>query len=343
MRKEIEEFYADKTIVITGGVGSIGSAIVRKLLQFDVKVIRVLDNNETGLFDLEQELKSPLLRTLVGDIRDRERLERAFEGADVVFHAAALKHVPLCEYNPFDAVKTNVLGTQNVLDAALDRKVGKVILISTDKAVNPTNVMGATKLLAERLTVSANNYRGYSRTVFSAVRFGNVMDSRGSVIPLFKKQIEAGGPLTVTDPEMTRFIMTIPEAVGLVIEAAVMAQGGEIFILKMPSLKVGLLADTMIENFAPLYGKKPDDIEIEIVGKRPGEKMYEELINKEDEHTLMENDKMFIRLSNLSLPEKVKAYEQLGFKKSTESRFSSDDNGVKLERSQIGEILKNFM
>ncbi len=342
MKIDVEEFYRDKTIIVTGGVGSIGSAIVRKLLEFNVKAIRVLDNNETGLFDMEQELNTPLLRTLVGDIRDKERLERAFEGADIVFHAAALKHVPLCEYNPFDAVKTNVLGTQNVLDAALDKRVGKVILISTDKAVNPTNVMGATKLLAERLTVSANSYRGYERTIFSAVRFGNVLDSRGSVIPLFKKQIEEGGPITVTDPDMTRFVMTIPEAVALVIEAAAIAQGGEIFILKMPTLKVGTLAEAMIESFAPMYRKRPEEIEIKVIGRRPGEKMYEELINKEDNHTLMENDRMFLRLSGLAIPEKIEAYEKMGFKKSIQTCFSSDNDDTELTRSHIMDILKKI-
>ena len=342
MKEKMEDFYRNKTIIITGGVGSIGSAIVRKLLQFDVKTIRVLDNNETGLFDLEQDLNSPLLRTLVGDVRDKERLERAFEGGDIVFHAAALKHVPLCEYNPFDAVKTNVLGTQNVLEAALNKQVEKVILISTDRAVNPTNVMGATKLLAERLTVSANSYRGYERTIFSAVRFGNVMDSRGSVIPLFKKQIEEGGPVTVTDPNMSRFVMTIPEAVRLVLEAAIMAQGGEIFILKMPSLKVGTLAEAMIETFAPIYNKNPEDIEIKVIGKRPGEKMYEELINREDNHTLMENNRMFIRLPKLSTSDSTEIYEEMGFKKSTRRYFSSNNETTELKKNEIKELLKNI-
>jgi len=342
MKEDIKSFYRDKSIIVTGGVGSIGSAIVRKLLQFDVKNIRVLDNNETGLFDLEQELNTPKLRTLIGDVRDKERLERAFEGIDIVFHAAALKHVPLCEYNPFEAVKTNVLGTQNVLDVALDKEVDKVILISTDKAVNPTNVMGATKLLAERLTVSANSYRGHRKTVFSTVRFGNVMDSRGSVIPLFKKQIEDGGPLTVTDPEMTRFVMTIPEAVELVIEAAFMAMGGEIFILKMPSLKVGDLAEAMIETFSPLCGKKPEEIEITIMGKRPGEKMYEELINKEDEHTLMENDRMFIRLPSTALSEREKAYKKIGFGRSANTCFSSNNDSINLKKSDIINLLKKL-
>ena len=188
----MESFYKDKVVLVTGGTGSIGSEIVKKVLEHSPKAVRVLDNNETSLFELEQELNSNKIRTLIGDIRDNERLMRALEGVDIVFHAGALKHVPLCEYNPFDAVKTNVIGTQNVLNAALDQNVDKVIVISTDKAVNPINVMGATKLLAERLTISANNYTGDKNTVFSCVRFGNVLDSRGSVVPLFKNQLKKG-------------------------------------------------------------------------------------------------------------------------------------------------------
>jgi len=163
------DFYRGKSILVTGGVGSIGKKLVKEILKMDVKTLRVLDNNETGLFDLGNELKSDKIRLLVGDIRDKERLKRAMEGIDIVFHAAALKHVPLCEYNPFDAVKTNILGTQNVLNVALDEEVEKVIVISTDKAANPVNVMGATKLLAERLTLSANSYIGNRNTVFSWV------------------------------------------------------------------------------------------------------------------------------------------------------------------------------
>jgi FlaA1/EpsC-like NDP-sugar epimerase len=279
----MESFYRDKVILVTGGSGSIGSEIVRKLLDFNPHSVRVFDNNETALFDLDQELKSKKIRTFVGDIRDKERLERAFEDVDIIFHAAALKHVALCEYNPFDAVKTNVIGTQNVLTAALNENVGKVILVSTDKAVNPKNVMGATKLLAERLTVSANYYKGRNkRTIFSSVRFGNVLASRGSVIPQFKKQIKNGGPLTITDPEMTRFVMRIPDAVKLILKAGETAGGEEIFILKMPAINIIDLAEVMIDELAPEYGYKNADIEIKTVGKRIGEKLYEELVSEDE-------------------------------------------------------------
>ncbi len=275
-------FYSGKIVLVTGGTGSIGSEIVREVLKLNPKSVRILDNNETGLFDLEHELKSDKIRTFMGDIRDKERLLRAFEGVDIIFHAGALKHVPLCEYNPFDAVKTNIIGTQNVLNAALDRDVKKVIVISTDKAVNPINVMGATKLLAERLAISANYYTGYRDTVFSCVRFGNVLDSRGSVVPLFKSQIKKGGPVTITSPEMTRFIMGIPQAVQLILKAGAISEGKEIFILKMPALNIIDLAEVMVEEFAPVYGYNPQDIEIKIIGKRTGEKTYEELMTEEE-------------------------------------------------------------
>lgn len=282
MVDSMESFYKDKVILVTGGTGSIGSEIVRKLLELNPAVVRVLDNNETGLFELEQEINSDKIRTFIGDIRDKERLMRALDNVDIVFHAAALKHVPLCEYNPFDAVKTNIIGTQNVLDAALDKNVEKVVVISTDKAVNPINVMGATKLLAERLTLSANYYTGGKNTVFSCVRFGNVLDSRGSVVPLFKDQIKKGGPVTITDPNMTRFIMGIPQAVKLILKAGVVAEGKEIFILKMPAVNIIDLAKAMIEELSPVYGYKPEEIKTEIIGKRLGEKTYEELMTKEE-------------------------------------------------------------
>lgn len=195
----MENIFKDKKIIVTGGTGSIGSEIVRRVLQYDPEVVRILSRDESKQFELEQEIGDlENVRFLIGDVRDKDRLNRAFEDVDIVFHAAAMKHVPACEYNPFEAVKTNVVGTQNVIDAALDNGVGKVIAISTDKAASPINTMGATKLLAEKQIIDANFYKGHRKTVFSCVRFGNVMGSRGSVIPLFEKQIKNGGPVTVT-------------------------------------------------------------------------------------------------------------------------------------------------
>lgn len=290
----LNDFYKDKKILVTGGSGSIGRKIVKELLEYDVDVVRVFDNNETALFNLEQDLNSRKIRTLVGDIRDYRRLERAFKDIDIIFHAAAYKHVPLCEYNPLDAVKTNVIGTQNIIDASIACNVKKVILISTDKAVNPANVMGATKLLAERLMVSSNVYSGKNGTKFSCVRFGNVLNSRGSVIPIFKKQIKNGGPVTITDERMTRFIMHIHEAAKLILKAGSLSIGGDIFILKMPSVKVTDLAEAMIEYYSPKYGFNVEDIGIEIIGKRVGEKLHEELMTDEETLCAEEMDNLFI-------------------------------------------------
>lgn len=288
------DIFRGKNILVTGGTGSIGSAIVRKALQYEPEVVRVLSNDENGLFYLEQELLNySNLRFLVGDVKDKERLRRAVESIDFVFHAAALKHVPLCEYNPFEAVKTNVLGTQNLIEVAIDEEVDKFIVISSDKAANPVNVLGATKLLAERLTVSANYYKGLRKTAFSCVRFGNVLDSRGSVMPLFRQQIEKGGPVTITDPDMTRFVMSISKAVDLVFNAAEIAHGGEIFILKMPALRIGDLAEVMIEELAPQYGHTPGSIGMEITGRREGEKNHEELLTEDEAASACETEDMF--------------------------------------------------
>ena len=295
---EVEGYYKNKVLLVTGGAGSIGSEITKKVLEYNPSVIRVLDNNETALFELEEELNSNKLRVFYGDVRDKDRLKRAFDNVDIIFHAGALKHVPLCEFNPFDAVKTNIIGTQNVLDVALDRDVEKVIFVSTDKAVNPINVMGATKLLAERLTISANHYTGDKDTIFSCVRFGNVLNSRGSVIPVFKIQIKNGGPVKITDKEMTRFIMGIPEAVELILKAGQMAKGEDIFILKMPSTNIMDLAEVMIENLAKIYDQIPEEIEIEIIGKRVGEKMYEELMTADESLYAIDDGELFILNSN---------------------------------------------
>ena len=341
--QDLKDFYEDKAILVTGGIGSIGSNIVRKVLEYNPKVVRVLDTNETGLFDLEQELQSEKFRPLVGDVRDKERLKRAVEDIDIVFHAAALKHVPLCEYNPFEAAKTNVLGTQNVIEAAMENEVEKFITISTDKAVNPINVMGATKLLAERLTISANFYRGKRATTFSCVRFGNVLDTRGSVIPLFKKQIQNGGPLTITDPNMTRFMMSIQKAVELVLKAAGMAEGGEIFVLKMPALRLGDLAEIMIEELAPEYGYEPMEIKKEIIGKRAGEKLYEALMIEEEVENAYEDEEMFVVLpQTFDVTGKLLYNLPDNFKKMRKGGYSSKDMNL-LTKGEIKSMLNKVL
>ncbi len=288
------DYYKGKKILITGGSGSIGKKIVKELVKYDVDVIRVLDNNETDLFNLENDINSNKVKVFVGDIKDNQRLKTVFKGIDIIFHAAAYKHVPLCEYNPLDAVKTNILGTQNVIDMAILCDVEKVILISTDKAVNPSNVMGATKFLAERLIMASSVNSDEEGTKFSCVRFGNVLNSRGSVIPIFKKQLRCGGPITLTDEDMTRFIMNIQQAARLILQAGYLSKGGEIFILKMPAFKVSDLIDAMVEYYAPKYGYDKDEIEVEIIGKRPGEQLYEELMTQDEILNAYDNGDLFI-------------------------------------------------
>ncbi len=328
-----KNFYENKTILVTGGVGSIGSEIVKHLLDTDPEVIRILDINESKLFEFEEEINSRKIRTFIGDVRDKDRLKKAIEDVDIVFHAAALKHVPLCEYNPFEGVKTNVDGTQNLIDVSLDEEVDKFITISTDKVVNPINVMGATKLLAERLTTSANLYKGERRTVFSVVRFGNVLNSRGSLLPTIKKQIKNGGPVTLTDPEMTRFVMSIEEASRLVIEATEKARGGEIFILKMPALKIKDLIEVIIEELSPKYGYSPNEIEIKKIGKRAGEKMHEELMTEEEDHHAKEIEDMFVVFSKNSFKNEEGD--------SPEFSYRSDETKL-LDKDEIKKILINI-
>ncbi len=331
-------YYKGKSILVTGGTGSIGKELVKKLVKLDINTIRVLDNNETALFELGEELGLEKLRLFIGDIRDEERLDRAVEGIDIVFHAAALKHVPLCEYNPFDAVKTNIIGTQNVLNSALNQNVEKVVLISTDKAANPVNVMGATKLLAERLTLAANSYKGNRRTTFSCVRFGNVLGSRGSVIPTFMQQIKSGGPVTITDPEMTRFIMSIPKSVELILKAGQLSRYGEIFIFKMPALNIKHLAESMIRHFSGIYSID-DKTPVKIIGKRPGEKLYEELMTETESENAYENDEMFIIHSYNPYSDDIIEMPG-GFVKAVNKNYLSSDVKL-LSQEEIIEIFRN--
>jgi len=289
-------FLQNKKILITGGTGSLGRELVREVLKHDPNVVRVFDVDETEQFEFHHELKEheDTVRFLLGDVRDRERLIHATEDIDIIFHTAALKHVMACEYNPFEAVKTNILGIQNLIDAAIANNVERIIFTSSDKAVNPSNTMGATKLLAERLMTAANYYKGKRKCTFSSVRFGNVMGSRGSVIPLFEQQIKSRGPVTVTDKEMSRFMMSMSQAVDLVFKSAELAQGGEVFIFKMPTVNIADLAEVLIEELAPQYGYKAEDIDVKIIGTIPGEKMYEELMTEDEATRSLEREDMFI-------------------------------------------------
>jgi len=270
--------YDNKVILITGAAGSIGSEICRKASLYNYKKLILVDNAESALYDIQQEFRQQGLDNIVAivaDVRNKTRIDQIFNlyKPKIVFHAAAYKHVPLMENNPFEAVSVNIGGTKNVVDVAVKHSVDKFVLISTDKAVNPTNVMGATKRIAE-LYVSC--LKGKGHTKFITTRFGNVLGSNGSVIPLFKRQIEKGGPLTVTHKEITRYFMTIPEACQLVLEAAAMGNGGEIFVFDMGEpIKIFNLAKNMIILSGLRY---PEDIDIKITGLRPGEKIYEELL-----------------------------------------------------------------
>lgn len=278
-----------RRVLITGVVGTVGQELLDQVLRYEPEEVIGIDNNESGVFFLsERHRHDGRVRLALGDIRDREKLMRKTQGVDVVLHAAALKHVTACEQEPTDAVQTNVLGTQNVIDAAHQNGVGRVLYTSTDKAVNPTNVMGTSKLMAERLVTAAHAHSREGTSVLASTRFGNVLGSRGSVIPLFAQQIKAGGPVTLTHQEMTRFIMTLEQAVRLVLDSVWLAQGGEVFVTKMPAIRIQDLAEVLVEELAPVHGRDPSDVEVAVVGPKPGEKLYEELMNGEEARRTVE-------------------------------------------------------
>jgi UDP-N-acetylglucosamine 4,6-dehydratase/5-epimerase len=282
------DLFKNKVILITGGTGSFGKACVEKLLKHNPKVIRIFSRDELKQWEMRAQFKdNPKLRFFIGDVRDAERLKRATEGVDFVIHAAALKQVPACEYNPIEAVKTNVNGAINVINACLDNNVEKVIALSTDKAANPINMYGATKLCSDRLFTQSNSYQGPSRhTKFSVVRYGNVMGSRGSVIPLFREQ-KKNKVLTLTDPDMTRFWITLPKAVDFVLENFETMQGGELFVPKIPSMKMADLANAIAPR-----------AKIKIIGLRPGEKIHEDLLTKEEANRTFELEDRYIVFSD---------------------------------------------
>jgi len=337
--QSLAEAFFDKTVLITGGTGSIGREIVRQVLTYRPRVARVYSRNEHNQFAMRQEFGDrPELRFLIGDVRDRERLMRACEDVQVVFHAAALKHVEVCEYNPFEAVKTNVLGTQNVVEAALDYNMELLVGISTDKAVNPTNTMGATKLLAERVVLSASRYKGDRRTRFCVIRFGNVLASRGSAIPLFIRQIRDGGPITLTHREMRRFFMSIPQAVDLALKATLQARGGEIFILKMPVLRISDLIAALIRIYAPRFGRRPEDIEVREVGLKPGEKLYEALMTAEEALTATEHRDYFVVEPLAPAPAEAAMRPHQGYDSASQALLDVDAIIEMIEGHQLIEV-----
>lgn len=333
--------FDDMKILVTGGTGSLGKELVRRLVRDgQPETVRIYDVDETEQFEFQHELKEheDVTRFLLGDVRDKERLNRAVEDVNIIFHTAALKHVMACEYNPFEAVKTNILGTQNIIDVSIDNNVGKIIFTSSDKAVNPSNTMGATKLLAEKLMTAANWCKGARDCVFTSVRFGNVMDSRGSVIPLFRRQIKSGGPVTVTNPDMTRFMMSMSQAVELVFRSVRLAQGGEVFIFKMPVVNILDLAEVLIDALAPQYGHQPEDINIEIIGVIPGEKMYEELMTEDEAIRSLEREDMFIILPEIK--DELSKFDESAYDAiPIQSKDYISKNSVSLTKDEIKAIL----
>jgi len=285
-----------KRILVTGCAGTVGKHIIEQLVSqaYSPSEILGLDNNESELFFLEQEFIShDNIRFFLADVRDVNALTTHMKGIDIVIHCAGYKHVIMCERSPFDAVQTNIHGVQNIITAALENNVKCVLFTSTDKAVNPTNVMGTSKLMGERLITAANSTSRGEGTVFSSTRFGNVLGSRGSVIPIFTEQIKRGGPVTITDMQMTRFIMSIEESSQLVLDSIDLMCGGEVFITKMPVVRIADLAEVMIEELADSFGHSPSSIEMKVIGMKAGEKLYEELMSQEETRRAIELKRYF--------------------------------------------------
>jgi UDP-N-acetylglucosamine 4,6-dehydratase len=266
--------FNDKVLLITGGTGSFGNAVLRRLINSDLLEIRIFSRDEKKQDDMRKRYNSPKLKFYIGDVRDRQSVMNAVRGVDFIYHAAALKQVPSCEFHPLEAVKTNVLGTENVLEAAIQCSVKRVVCLSTDKAVYPINAMGISKAMMEKVAVAKS--RSSSQTVINVTRYGNVMASRGSVIPLFVEQIRSGRPITITDPSMTRFMMTLDDAVDLVLYAFEHGKPGEIFVQKAPAATIDVLTRALTDLL-----DKPDH-EVRIIGTRHGEKLYEALLSREE-------------------------------------------------------------
>ena len=327
----IRSILSRKDILITGGSGSLGHALTEELLKMPIKKIRIFSRDELKQSQMESKFNDKRLRFFIGDVRDQDRVKRAMEGVDIVFHAAALKHVPVAEYNPFEAVKTNVVGAQNVIDACLQENVEKVIAISSDKAVSPLNTYGATKLLMEKLFVAANHYKGNRKTTFTCVRYGNVLGSRGSVVPKFIDQIKKNGSITVTDPKMTRFNITMPQAIHLIFDAVTTTQGGEIFIPKLAGYYLKDIKDAIVQ----LIRKKVTESRIPVRG---GEKYHEILINNDEIRNTLESKKNYIILDVNDLTAKKRHYA--GYANTRLQDEYSSKNVNKLSKTELMKIIK---
>ncbi len=321
-----------KKILITGGTGSLGQALTKRLLHMKVDTVRIFSRNEAHQVRMESELKDDRLRFLLGDVRDYTRLVRAFEDIDIVFHAAALKHVPLIEYNPFEAIKTNVIGTQNVIDACLHENVEIAVGVGTDKAVSPLNTYGATKLLMEKLFVSADNYLSTERhkTKFIALRYGNVLGSSGSVIPKFIQQIKNKETITLTDPNMTRFSITMDDALDFILESTEIGSGSEIFVPKLRAYSIIDIKNALIE----LLGKTKE----EYVGIRAGEKLHETLINQDEMRYVYDIDDKYVIINPFNTKTVKRKYAKKMKKIDSNSSYSS--NSVKkIPKDELKKII----
>ncbi len=320
--------WSKKVVLITGGTGSFGKKLTRIMLdEYNPSKIIVFSRDELKQHEMRSAgYDAPNLRYFIGDVRDLDRLRRAFEGVDIVVHAAALKQVPACEYNPMEAIKTNILGSSNVIDAALDAGVERVIALSTDKAVNPINLYGATKLAAEKLFIQSNSYAGGRKTRFACVRYGNVVGSRGSVVPVFLRQRD-NGEVTITDDRMTRFWISLEQGVRFVIRCAEQMHGGEVFVPKIPSMSIIDLA----KSIAP-------DAKVNVIGIRPGEKLHEVLISEDEARTTVELDDMYV----VQPAEALwfgRDWEKQGRLITEEYRFASNTNSIWLDVDQINSII----
>ena len=317
--------WQEKTILLTGGTGSFGKKFVEIMLEFHPKKLIVFSRDELKQYEMQKDFKDENIRFFIGNIRDKERLYRAMDGVNIVVHAAALKQVLSCEYNPFEAVKTNILGAENIINVAIDQNIEKVMALSTDKAVNPVNLYGATKMCAEKMFIAANAYTGYHGTKMSCVRYGNVVGSRGSVLPLFIEQAKQG-KLTITDERMTRFWITLEQGVRFVIKSIELMYGGEIFIPKIPSMKIM----DMVEAIAP-------GCKVEYTGIRPGEKINECLLAEDESRYAFEFDDFFV--IQPEYPFWIKEKQKEGKPLPGEFRYTSDKNDRWLTTKELQDMI----
>lgn len=333
MISRIMEIFKGKKILITGGTGSLGQALTKRLLSEQVDVVRIYSRNENKQVNMESDFDDDRLRFLLGDVRDLPRLERALEDVDIVFHAAALKHVPVIEYNPFEAIKTNVIGSSNVIEACLHENVEIAVGVGTDKAVSPLNTYGATKLLMEKLFVTAGNYLDKNRhkTKFLALRYGNVLGSSGSVIPKFIEQIKNGKKISITDPSMTRFSITMEQALEFILSSVSISKGSEVFVPKIKAYKIETLKDAMNELF--------NNVEVEEIPVRQGEKYHETMINGDELKYTIETDSRYI-ISRI-FADQIEDGSYEGMRKTTLEKQYSSDIVEQMTSSELAALIKN--